>query len=168
MHSIIRRMYFVSFATESNEKDALNLFLIFQLTADHALEFYRTRAKEELTCCRNAKHCKQYEVPFVELGFNVRRTVRTSGPKSLADFPQYFPTWIGVTTNKTPAGFNIFAPGQEKPQVILPPSKAVPWDSLEEGGSLNALLRFQLNDRYAASLLQREAPHGPASSPWSD
>ena len=106
--------------------------MIFQLTADHALEFYRTRAKEELTCCRNAKHRKQYEVPFVELGFN------------------------------------IFAPGQEKPQVILPPSKAVPWDSLEEGGSLNALLRFQLNDRYAASLLQREAPHGPASSPWSD
>lgn len=110
-------------------------------TADHALEFYRTEAKEELTCCRNAKHRKQYEVPFVELGFNVRRTVRTSGPKSLADFPQYFPTWIGVTTNKTPAGFNIFAPGQEKPQVILPPSKAVPWDSLEEGGSLDVLLR---------------------------
>ena len=110
-------------------------------TADHALEFYRTRAKEELTCCRNAKHRKQYEVPFVELGFNVRRTARTSGPKSLASFPQYFPTWIGVTTNKTPAGFNIFAPGQEKPQVILPPSKAVPWDSLEEGGSLDALLR---------------------------
>lgn len=110
-------------------------------TADHALEFYRTGAKEELTCCRNAKHRKQYEVPFVELGFNVRRNVRTSGPKSLADFPLYFPTWIGVTTNKTPAGFNIFAPGQEKPPVILPPSKAVPWDSLEEGGSLDALLR---------------------------
>lgn len=110
-------------------------------TADHALEFYRTGSKEELTCCRNAKHRKQYEVPFVELGSNVRRTVRTNGPKSLAEFPQYFPTWIGVTTNKTPAGFNIFAPGQEKPPVILPPSKAVPWDSLEEGGSLDALLR---------------------------
>lgn len=110
-------------------------------TADHALEFYRTGATKELACCRNAKHRKQYEVPFVELGTNVHRTVRTTGPKSLASFPQYFPTWIGVTTNKTPAGFNIFAPGQEKPQVILPPSKAVPWDSLEEGGSLDALLR---------------------------
>ena len=29
-------------------------------------------------------------------------------------------------------------------------------------------VRLQLNDRHAASLLQREAPHGPASSPWSD
>ena len=110
-------------------------------TADHALEFYRTGATKELACCRNAKHRKQYEVPFVELGTNDHRTVRTTGPKSLASFPQYFPTWIGVTTNKTPAGFNIFAPGQEKPPVILPPSKAVPWDSLEEGGSLDALLR---------------------------
>lgn len=110
-------------------------------TADHALEFYRTGAKEELTCCRNAKHRKQYEVPFVEFGSNIRRNVRASGPKSLADFPQYFPTWIGVTTNKTPAGFNMFSPEKAKPQVILPPSKAISWDSLEAGGSLDELLR---------------------------
>lgn len=110
-------------------------------TSDHALEFHRDKLTKELICCRDAKRQNQFVVPFVELGSELRRTQRVNGVKSLMSFPKYFPTWIGVTTNKTPVGYNVFTPGDEPVPVATPLKTVKSWKDLAPGTAFEEVLK---------------------------
>ncbi len=110
-------------------------------TSDHALEVHRNELTKELICCRDAKRQGQFVVPFVELGSELRRTQRVNAVKSLMSFPKYFPTWIGVTTNKTPVGYNVFTPGDEPVPVAAPFKSAQSWRELKPGTTFEDMLK---------------------------
>ena len=79
--------------------------------SDHAVEFKRDG--DSVVTVRDPQSQKQYEVPFIELGDTVKESVMAIGMRSSMRFTSYFPTWIGVATNATPAGWEPFtAPGE--------------------------------------------------------
>lgn len=79
--------------------------LIF--TSDHAINFRRNEAGE-FVYGRSAEYKGQYEVPFVQMGEGIDRTEVFKVVRSSTKFRDYFPTWIGVKTNQTPEGYDIF------------------------------------------------------------
>ncbi len=79
--------------------------LIF--TSDHAINFRRDDAGR-LIAMRSADYKGQYEVPFVQMGAGVTENEVFRVVRSSTKFHDYFPTWIGVTTNQTPPGYDIF------------------------------------------------------------
>ncbi|WP_443744418.1 sulfatase-like hydrolase/transferase, partial [Sutterella sp.] len=76
-------------------------------TSDHAINFRRDDAGR-LIAMRSADYKGQYEVPFVQMGAGVTENEVYRVVRSSMKFRDYFPTWIGVTTNQTPPGYDIF------------------------------------------------------------
>ena len=87
------------------ERSGESWSLIF--TSDHAINFRRDDAGR-LIAMRSADYKGQYEVPFVQMGAGVTETQVYRVVRSSTKFRDYFPTWIGVTTNQTPRGYDIF------------------------------------------------------------
>ena len=86
-------------------------------TADHAINM-RRKDDGEFIAYREANYQGQYEVPYVELGQGITTTDVVPGFRSAFDFPSRLASWIGVTTNLTPAGWDYTLPQQWKVRVL--------------------------------------------------
>lgn len=106
--------------------------------SDHAVDFKHER--DAVISARDPKSQKQYEVPFIELGDTVTESKTAVEERSSMRFTSYFPTWIGVTTNLTPAGWDVFNAPDETLYVVDQHRKLVRFDNLDPGLSLNVLL----------------------------
>lgn len=90
--------------------------LIF--TSDHAINM-RRKDDGTLVAMRNSGYKGQFEVPFVQIGQGITRSEVFDRVRSARAFRDYFPAWIGVTTNQTPDGYDIFtAPSDSDITVI--------------------------------------------------
>ena len=82
--------------------------LIF--TSDHAISFRYGRSGNLVTG-REPKWSGQFEVPMILMG---RGADKPDGvvpvTRSTINLVKFFPTWIGVETNRTPVGYNLFSP----------------------------------------------------------
>lgn len=106
--------------------------------SDHAVDFKTER--DVVISARDPKSQKQYEVPFIELGDTVTESKTALDERSSMRFTSYFPTWIGVKTNLTPEGWDVFNAPSEPLYVVDQHRKLVRFESLHPGLSLNVLL----------------------------
>lgn len=109
-------------------------------TSDHALAMYR-EPSGKLRWQRNPHLQTQYLVPFIAFGTNIRESAQTEAEKSALDFPAYFPTWIGIRTNETPAGFDLFSEkdGTKPVRILTLSGRFKNFDALKTGDTLNDL-----------------------------
>ena len=106
--------------------------------SDHAVDMKSERG--EVITVRNAKSQKQYEVPFVELGDTVTSGLMGIDQQSAMKFPSYFPTWIGITTNRTEAGWDFIMAPPADLYVVNPDGNFTSFDKLQAGTEMNVLL----------------------------
>lgn len=94
---------------------------------------------------RNPFSKQQFVVPFLELGDSVSETqvARTRGPCSAMELPAYMPTWLGLSTNLTPVGKDIFRCGEagRSITVLNPKGKLTSYGDLNAGLKLPEILR---------------------------
>ena len=94
---------------------------------------------------RNPFSKQQFVVPFLELGDSVSETqvARTRGPCSAMELPAYMPTWLGLSTNLTPVGKDIFRCGEagRSITVLNPNGKLTSYGDLNAGLKLPEILR---------------------------
>lgn len=108
-------------------------------TSDHAINM-RVTESGEFVGQRNSKHKGQYEVPFVALGSNVKTKEVVRHPQTLLNFPAHFAAWIGVTTNKTPDGYDLFAVTEPALKVIRSNGEMMPYAELTDSPSVSEML----------------------------
>lgn len=101
--------------------------LIF--TSDHAINWRRD--KGELKALRNSTYQGQYSVPFVQIGEGVIGTTVSKVQRASVRFLDYFPTWIGVLTNKTPPAYDVFNDDSDEAEIIKPDGKKTKFSSLK-------------------------------------
>lgn len=106
--------------------------------SDHAVDFKKER--DEIVSVRDPQSQKQYEVPFIELGDTVTESKTAVYERSSMRFTSYFPTWIGVKTNLTPAGWDVFEAPNEGLYIVDQHRKLVNFKHLKPGLSMKALL----------------------------
>lgn len=87
--------------------------LIF--TSDHANTFFFKDG--EMKCCRFPEYKSLYDVPFIELGTHVRTAAGYLVTRETAHLSDYVPTWLGLKTNRTPEGYDIFTAPSDEPYV---------------------------------------------------
>lgn len=107
-------------------------------TSDHAASFFYEG--EDFKCCRYPELKALYEVPFVEIGSEVRKTERFTALRSTSRFADWFPTWIGMTTERTEKGYDIFRAPSESPSVQGTSGKPMRHDDLEDSSGIIAFL----------------------------
>lgn len=108
-------------------------------TSDHAASFFYEG--EDFKCCRYPELKSLYEVPFVEIGSEVRKTERFKAQRSTSRFADWFPTWIGVTTDRTEVDYDIYRAPSGKPSVQGPSGKTVRYEELEESSGMISFLQ---------------------------
>lgn len=123
-------------------KAGLSYKLVF--TSDHAINFWRD-AGGSLHFQRNAGFQGQYQVPFMELGSAL--TDRKTYPivQLGSNFPLYFPTWIGVQTDRTPAGYDIFSHSLPDPLVTKTSGEQVFWKTLRPTPTIEQAVNSRRN-----------------------
>lgn len=94
---------------------------------------------------RNPFSKQQFVVPFLELGDSVSeaQAIKTHGPCSAMELPTYVPTWLGLSTNLTPVGKDIFRCGEagRSITVLNPKGKLTSYGDLNAGLKLPEILR---------------------------
>jgi len=85
------------------------------LTSDHGAAFFFK--DKELKCCRFPQFKALFDVPFIEIGTDIRETMRADVLRSTTHLARYVPTWLGYTSNKTPHGYDIFSLISDTPMV---------------------------------------------------
>ena len=84
-------------------------------------------------------------MPFLELGDSVSeaQATKTHGPCSAMELPAYVPTWLGLSTNLTPVGKDIFRCGEagRSITVLNPKGKLTSYGDLNAGLKLPEILR---------------------------
>lgn len=84
--------------------------------SDHGVNMVRSgNGYKEL---RDDKVQTSYRVPFIRIDDNYTESNRIEITQSGYNFPKYFATWIGVKTNLTPAGYDIFVSNEKNPKVM--------------------------------------------------
>lgn len=101
--------------------------LIF--TSDHAINWRRDNGTLKAT--RNSNYKGQFEVPFVQIGEGVTENSVSHVLRASVNFLNYFPTWIGVLTNKTEPAYDIFNDGSDDPFVIKPDGDKTKFSTLK-------------------------------------
>lgn len=107
-------------------------------TADHAIHM-RRKSDGTFAAYREANYQGQYEVPFVELGAGITATDVVAGYRSAFDLPSRLAAWIGVTTNKTPRGFDYTLPRQGEVYVLKTDGKRALINTLRPSANLSEL-----------------------------
>lgn len=82
---------------------------------------------------RTPEIIQTYHVPFFEFGSDITASEKSNIRQSAYNFIKYFPTWIGVKTNMTPTGFDIFKEGENNPDLVVYGEETVKYSSLKEG-----------------------------------
>lgn len=91
---------------------------------------------------RNPFSKQQFVVPFLELGNSVSeaQAAKTHGPCSAMVLPAYVPTWMGLSTNLTPVGEDVFGCGEavrsRSITVLNPKGKLTNYSDLNAGLTL--------------------------------
>ncbi len=76
---------------------------------------------------------QSYEIPFFISSSDDLVSEEINVTRSAYNFFKYFPTWIGVTTNLTPKGYDIFSDINDNPKVMSYDKKLKPLSSKSEG-----------------------------------
>lgn len=89
--------------------------LIYQ--SDHAQNHVKSR--DGYKVLRSDKIKQSYQVPFFMISSDMTHTKRVDVQRSAFRFVEYFPTWLGVNTNLTPAGYDIFNTKNDEKVLVL-------------------------------------------------
>lgn len=68
---------------------------------------------------RTPEIIQTYRIPFIAFGSDIRQSKQIALQQSAYNFVNYFPSWIGVKTNMTPPGFDIFSGGEKDPDYVM-------------------------------------------------
>ncbi|ELF8282503.1 phosphoethanolamine transferase [Escherichia coli] len=99
--------------------------------SDHGLNI--VGGNNEFKVYRNDSVKQSYEIPFFISSSDSADTTEINVTRSAYNFFNYFPTWIGVTTNLTPKGYDIFSDTNDTPVVMSYDSKLKPLSSKTDG-----------------------------------
>ncbi len=106
---------------------------------DHALNFIPDG--EGFIQYRDAAIKQSYEVPFIAFGSDIKHSRQINITQSAYNFTHYFPTWIGVETNLTPSGFDIFKNEDINPTILKYGEAPDKFSTLKEGLTIKEILK---------------------------
>ncbi|MGN0918120.1 MAG: sulfatase-like hydrolase/transferase, partial [Oxalobacter sp.] len=106
---------------------------------DHALNFIQDG--DGYIQYRDADIKQTYEIPFIAFGSDIKTTERINITQSAYNFTSYFPTWIGVETNLTPKGFDIFTESCTSPKIVKYGEIPASFSSLKDGLKIKDILQ---------------------------
>lgn len=84
--------------------------------SDHALNIVGEENNYKIY--RNDSIAQSYKIPFFIASSDDKSTEKVDVTRSAYNFFNYFPEWIGVTTNLTPSGYDIFSNKDDNPVVM--------------------------------------------------
>ncbi|WP_337228551.1 phosphoethanolamine transferase [Proteus faecis] len=84
--------------------------------SDHALNIIGK--DNDYKIYRNDAISQSYKIPFFIASSDDKNTTKVDITRSAYNFFNYFPEWIGVTTNLTPPGYDIFSNKSDNPVVM--------------------------------------------------
>lgn len=113
-------------------------------TSDHAISF-RIGRSGDLVTGREPKWTGQFEVPMVLLGRGANKPgEEVPVTRATQNFVRFFPTWIGVDTNRTPPGYDLFSsnhqPEDDRIMVRHPHGEPFPYEDLKVSPSLHEVI----------------------------
>ena len=112
--------------------------LIYQ--SDHAQNHVKTR--DGYKVFRSDKIKQTYQIPFFMIASDMKQTRLVNVQRSAFHFVEYFPTWLGVETNLTPHGYDIFNnESEQEVQVLNYQGHLQNYGSLKEGLSAQDIFK---------------------------
>ncbi len=99
--------------------------------SDHGLNFVKDGDGYSLK--RDPCIKQSYEAPFFITSGDLTKTTVYNVLRSGNSLMNFFPTWLGVTTDKTPDGYDIFSAPNDDPMVMGYDELLHPYRSLKEG-----------------------------------
>lgn len=119
-------------------KDNGNSFSLAYFS-DHALNMVNEYGQYKIY--RDDSIRQSYEIPFFTTSSDDEKTVEVNVTRSAYNFFNYFPTWIGVETNITPKGYDIFNSNDDNPLVMSYDQKLNPLSSKKIGLSSSDIIK---------------------------
>ncbi len=108
--------------------------------ADHGLNFVKDGNNYALKRDPNVK--QSYQVPFFITSGTMTKTTIHKVLRSGSNLMNYFPTWLGVTTDKTPEGYDIFQAPSDNPMVMGYDEILHPYVSLKDGIKAEEIAKY--------------------------